>query len=310
MKIITADRRNRTDGAAFQMLQSVSGSATAVLVAWTEGFEFNPDLLGIKEDYVLVCFCEYGWDWDLNVTGTHIWGVNSYLFPRYYNGDWIKFDNWVKENPPKLLLKRELLKIDETEKIRPIEYAVKGFAFEVQAKSEFEERPLSVFQYWGRSNECRLRIHADIWRHATEKGFSVCDNIYYIEKFLQEEKGEKWATFWIPHYYRVDISFLLNINYLSKLSLSWPGAGFKCFRSAEAPINSVMVMHENNFAWAYEWNNSNCILAKRDQEMNWIDGALENPNLYEIYLKGIENASKYQLNNYTQNYLSPLINSL
>lgn len=304
--VTIADGRGQIDSAYHTLVKHIPTDRTIVMVSWAENFVFNEALLSVK-DYVLVCFCEGGWDLDLKES--HIWGVNSEKFPRYYNNDWIKFDNWVKENPPKLLLKRELLKKDVTSKIKPIEYPCVAHHWQPDSEEKFNNRPLSTFQYWGRSNENRLRIHGEIWHHASKKGFSVCDNVYYIDKFLQEEKGEKWVTLWIPHYERVDVNDLLKINGISKLSLSWPGAGFKCFRTAEAPVNSVMVMWENNYAFSYDWNETNCILVQPGKELEGIDKALNNPLLYEIYLAGIKNCNKYRIDNYINNYLLTLINN-
>lgn len=305
--IIIADKKERTDSAYHTLIRNIEG-VNIVVVSWVEDFIFNDALLGVK-DYVLICFCEYGWNY--KITDSHIWGKNKDGSGRYSGGDWDKFDEWVKNNPPLMMFKRELLKKDVSDRVKPIEYPnVVEEDYPTNTKEQFNGRPVSVFQYWGRSNECRLRIHGEIWLHAYKKGFQVCDNIYYVPKYINEEQGEKWITLWIPHYYRIPIQSLLSINEHSKLSLSWPGAGFKCFRTAEAPFNSVMVMYKNDFAWAYDWNETNCILVEEEKEIEGIEAALSNPNLYDIYLKGIENCRKYKTIDYINNYLLPLINQL
>lgn len=305
--IITADKNGTADSVYHTLNGKLGDKYPIVLVSWVENFVFNEALLNLK-DYVLICFCEYGYDFDLNKSGSHIWGVNSEKFKRYYNNDWVKFDNWVKQNPFKILLKRELLKRDVTPTAQPIEYPCIVDEWPIQSEEEFNSRLVNVFEYWGRSNEMRVRIHGQILMHSYEKGFQVCDNIYYIPYYLAEEKGEKWITLWIPHYTRVHISELLKINNVSKLSLSWAGAGFKCFRSAEAAVNSVMVMNRNNFAWTFDWNDTNCILVTQGQEIEGIERALRNPDLYKIYKAGVENNKKYMLPNYT-NHLESLINN-
>ena len=95
--VILADKNGSVDSAFHTLVRHISSSIPIVMVSWVENFAFNDELLNIK-DYILICFCEYGYDWDLEKSGSHIWGQNSENFPRYYNGDWIKFDNWVKEN--------------------------------------------------------------------------------------------------------------------------------------------------------------------------------------------------------------------
>lgn len=299
MSVIVADKNGVTDGSAFSLLQQVSSPIPIVLVAWSENFVFNDELINVG-DCLLACYCEYGHDWDLEKSGSHIWGINSEKFPRYYNGDWIKFDNWVKENNPKLLLKRELLKQDVSDTILPIEYVTNIPIQEPQTKEQFLSRPIKVLNYWGRSNEERLRIHAEIWLNAYKNGGAVCDNIYYLNNFLLHEWNNNWATFNIPHYARVDISEIMKISAMSKIGLSMAGAGLRCFRHGEVSTNSVMATEENSLAWSFDWQDSyNCIKFEKGKEIETINRWLYNQEfLYEIYRTGIETAKKYYLPNY------------
>jgi hypothetical protein len=306
--IIIADRKGNTDAIYHSLISKINVNIPIVLVSWVDDYIFNDVLLNLN-DYILIDYTEMGWDWDLNKSGTHVFGANSDNFTRYCNQEYKKFDDFVKNNPPKLYFKRELLKQDATETLLPIEYTCNNQVPEIQTKEQFNARPINVFQSWGRSNENRLRIHAEILLHSYKKGFQVCDNLYYTNGYLSEEKGEKWVSLWIPHYARIDIQNLLQINNLSKLSLSWSGAGFKCFRTAEAPINSVMVMHKNNFEWTFGWDETNCILVDYFKEIEQIEQALSREDLYYVYVKGVENCKKYQLENYIP-YLENIINSI
>ena len=308
--IYTADKNQQTDSAYHTLVRHIPSKYDIVMVNWAENFVFNESLLEIK-DYVLICFCEYGWSY--MITETHQWGVNTkkegYGDGRYKGVEWDRFDNWVRDNPPKVTLKREMLKQDVSDRIKPIDYPCVINPWPIQSKEEFDSRPVNVFQYWGRSNECRIRIHADIWQHAFKKGFQPCDNVYYIQNYLSQEQGEKWVTLWMPHWARIDISQIMSINNLSKLSLSWPGSGFKCFRTGEAPVNSVLVMYKNDFAWAYDWNEKNCILVEEGGEIEGIEVALKRNDLYDIYLAGMANVDKYRAQSYINNYLLPIINN-
>jgi len=147
--IIIANKTGEIDSAYHTLVKHISCDLPIVMVSWSENFVFDDTLLTIK-DYVLVCFCEYGWDFE--ISHTHVWGNNSRKFLRYYTGDWVKFDNWVSDNPPKLLLKRELLKKDVSDNIRPIEYPRVIDLWPIQTREEFNARPINVFQYWGRSH--------------------------------------------------------------------------------------------------------------------------------------------------------------
>lgn len=306
--IVTADRLGRTDSVFHTYNERLIPNIPIVLVSWVEGFIFNDALLELK-DYALICMCEYGWN--VEITDSHIWGQNTGEGVGSYRGEeWLKFDNWVKENPPKIMLKRELLKKDVTDKIQPIEYPTIINEIPIQTEEEFNSRPINVFQYWGRSSEERLRIHGEIWLHSYKKGFQVCDNLYYINQYLTNESGEKWITLWIPHWARVDANELMKINNMSKLSLSWSGSGFKCFRTGEAPTCSIMVMHKKakDYAWSFDWNETNCILVEQGKEIEGIEEALKRTDLYEVYKNSYENSQNYFIKKYIP-YLTNLINN-
>jgi len=318
--IITADK-NRTDNPALDMLRKVSSKYPILLLARSENLDFNPDVLRlIGKPYIIADYIENGWDWDRKET--LIVGKNCEKFPNVCQNGWGQLEQFIKDNPPLLYFKRELLAKDKTDKLLPIEYVNLQPLFPTQTKEEFNARPISVFHYWGRSSDSRLMAHAEFWRNAARKGYSVCDNIYYFNNFMQDEVNQpnKWVTMNIPHYNRVEMKHILEINGLSKLSLSLPGAGVKCFRNCgESLCNSVMVMPDDNLSWSYPFvNNVNCIQFPIGNnvtgvEKEWpiieaIENALKNTTIYEIYIQGLEAAKYYQISNYIKNYLEPIIN--
>lgn len=308
MAVIVSDKYGRTDGVAYSFLQKINSPLPIVLVSRVENFEFNEELLNIK-DYILVCFTEYCWDWDR--ADTHIWGVNTSEFKgRLTNGEWDKFDEWVNQNPPKLTFKRELLKKDAQDNLLPIEYPCVVDVPPIQSKQEYEARPINAFWYWGRSHEARLTLHSNIWKYAVEQGASVCDNIYYINAFLSEENNNnKWVTLNIPHYARLPIENIMQVNGASKVSFSLAGSGFKCFRHCEASSNSLMAIEKNDFAWTHEWNNSNSIQFRSGNEIQPVDSLLSAGDLYNRYVAGVENCIRYKVDNYTQ-HLEKAISSI
>jgi hypothetical protein len=112
----------------------------------------------------------------------------------------------------------------------------------------------------------------------------------------------------IPHFARLPIEQLLYFNGDAKLSLSLPGAGRKCFRHAEAPINSVMVMQKDDIAWTYPWvHTENCYKFWEDDVIETIEDALKRDDLYDVYLAGLENNDKYRMGRYASEYLEPTI---
>lgn len=317
--IITADANGRTDGTAHRFVQGIKSKLPIVLVSRCNDFVFNPALNGVK-DYILICFTEYNWDWDRRIT--HQWGVNTNEFIELFQGiEWEKFDDFVCKNSPKLIFKRELLKKDKSDLLFPIEYPNWVSKQPTQSKQEFDKRLIDVFFYWGHSHECRIQLHGNIWLNSSVSGYSVCDNLYYFENFMKEEKGRKWVTFNMPHYGRTDIKNLMMINANAKLSVSLPGAGIKCFRSTgESPVNSVMVCQEDPLAWTFDWvDGYNCIKVPNDNSIESIKGVGKSPeipvlekslkrdDLYDIYLNGVETADKYYYPNYIS-HLEQIIN--
>ncbi len=320
MSIITADTK-RTDNPAYDMLRKGGFKYPVLLLARSENLTFNEEILSLAgKPYIIADYIENGWDWDRKET--LIVGKNCDKFADVCQSGWDKLNDFIKENPPLLYFKRELLAKDKTDTVLPIEYVNLQPLFEPQTKDKFDARPISVFHYWGRSSDSRLIAHGEFWKNAARKGYSVCDNIYYFSGFMQDEVNQpnKWVTMNIPHYSRVEIKHILEINGLSKLSLSLPGAGVKCFRNCgESLCNSVMIMPEDNLSWSYPFvHGVNCVQFPIKEDVTsikneWdvceaIETALKRTDLYDIYLKGLETAKYYQIDNYIQNYLEPLIN--
>lgn len=296
-----------TDGSAHQMLLNVGSKLPIVLVSRPNKFVFNEQLLSLSE-YCLVDFCEYGHD--VEIADTHFFGKNT--DERFFSGDeWKRFDEWVANNPPKLYLKRELLQKDVSDTVKPIEYAAWFEPPAIESKEKFDSRPLSVFFSWGYSSEYRRQLHGKIWSDAHKYGYMVCDNLFYLQKFIQHEENEKkWATINIPWYARHNMADILNVQAMAKISVSMPGAGKKCFRHSESPLNSVMAMVHDKMAWSFPWvDGENCLSLVLEKEIPLLEYHLDQTSLYDIYVNGVENCRKYYLPNYL-NHLEKLINGL
>lgn len=317
MPVIIADAHGRTDSAYETLVKHIPCDLPIVMVSWVEGFVFNKELFGIK-DYILACYCEYGWGFDLTKTGSHIWGVNSEKFERYYNGDWIIFDNWVKENPPKVMFKRELLKADVSDKVVPIDYPAVLEPIPIQSEEDFNSRPVSAAYYFGRSHEGRLLLHSDIWKGAVKYGYSVCDNPYQmvgnpsegLGNFLQNESGKKYISMHLPYWFRLPMNFILQLTGTAKIGIAPHGAGIKTFRASEVSCNSVMLLWEGDMEWSYPWvHGVNCLRCKQGEEVETIEKWVQDPRLYSIYCEGVKNWENYRVDNYIQNYILPKINN-
>lgn len=306
--LIVADRKGRTDGPAHRMLEQVNSPIPIVLMARTPGYRFNEELLSLDK-YILFEFSELGWDW--NFTETHIWGKNTDQFPQFESEHYKRFDDWVVGNPPLMTFTRELLKKDVTETNVPIDYPSWFTVNEPVSEKEFNGRPISAFNFWGRSHEARVKLHSRMWSEAVENGFSICDNLSFLDKFLLNEDGKKIVSVHLPHYFRYDIKELLAVCNLSKTCLALPGAGVKTFRHVEASYNSVMIKWKDDLAWSYPWeDNINCLSVYDGEEILTITTAHDYDDLYEIYKAGVANCKKYQLDLYLRDYIQPIIKNV
>lgn len=305
--VITADKNGVTDGPAYQFISRVESKIPIVLVSRVQDYVFNDRLLSLDK-YILVCFTEYGWDWDMQIG--HIWGKNTEGFAWVFKGDeWKRLDDFIAEHPPVLTFKRELLARHESETVLPIEYPNWQPEHPMQTRDQFNSRRLDLFHYWGFSHPCRKRFQGDAYLHSIRGDITIIDNIFYYQNFLQENHRRYWGCMHIPHFARLPINQILDINGNSKLSLSLPGAGIKCFRSTgESPVNSVMVMHWDDLSWSYEWAHGiDCIKAVPGKEIEAVEDALQNDRLYDVYLNGVQMAKRYQIENYINEYISPNI---
>lgn len=295
--IVSPDAKGRIDPVVYDLIKHIDSPIPLVPITRLDDFVFNEELYKL-DNYVLVDFVEYGWQEN---------GGIPYIF--FDGADWPKLERFIRGHPPTVYFKRELLKRDVSSTILPIEYPCHQPIPPIDTKEQFNRRVLEVFNGWGLSHEDRKRVHGEIWLKAGKYGYVVGDNIDNILPFVKEEKTpHRWLTVNIPHYARFSMDLIMEINRLAKISISLGGAGVKCFRHTESPVNSLMYMWENDIAWTYPWiNNENCIKSEQGKEIETIIGALENPNLYEIYCAGVENCRKYELQSYIKNYIEPAI---
>ncbi len=310
---ILPNKNGGEDGTAVRIANAVAAQAGLPVVPITviNNFIFNDKLANVTEAIILD-FCELGWDWDYQKSGTHFFGVNTENFPVFQSEEWQKFDKWVSRLSKKIYFKRELLVGDKPKYVYPIDYPCWYFVPEVEPISEFNKRPIDIFFFWGRSHEGRLQLHSDIWSGAIKFGYSVCDNIHYFERFLNNESGRKLASMNIPHYCREDISTIFAIQQHAKISIAYPGAGFKTFRATgESIFNSIVAMPENNFVHSFPFiDGINCF--KWDADEPALDRLLscaetEQNYLYDIYKNGNRLAKRYQIDNYIKDYIIPIV---
>ena len=316
--VISSDKKGTLDAPTYNLLKEVKSGISIVQMNGFNDYEFNPDLYKLDK-WVLADFSELGAN-SYDRSETLIFGKNAAKFKNTDTDQWRLFDKFVTEMPPVLQFKREVLLGDIGGNIYPIDFPCYLPKYPVQSRDEFNARKINTFFYWGHSHESRRALHGNIFVNSIKKDYGVIDNFYHIEQGLKEYK-RVWVTIQVPHYARLPMEQVMYINGHSKLSVSLPGAGAKCFRMAEVCANSVMVMQEDKMGYAFPWvHGENCIkiplgddfeeirgLKNQWQAIETIEAALERNDLYEIYLKGVENCDRYRTIRYCREYIEPII---
>lgn len=305
MRIISPYKDNFIDPPLMPLLNRIQETDLdfiCVPITRKDGFEFNPELLTIKKPWVLIDFCEYGWDyqWDKNYN----FESSDFGGQLFDSLEWRKFNQFCVSVPPVLVFKRELLKTEVTETRIPIEYPCLYEIPEPVSEEDYNARPITLVNLWGLSHPVRPIIHADIWVKSQRYGYEVLDNLKHINPFFEENPaGSKKVvvTSNIPHYSRYPMQDVIYVYGLSMFGLSLPGAGVKCFRHSEVPMNTVMFKTKDDLAWSYPWDANNSIIFNSPNDLPM--HRLRDANYYTRYLAGVENCRNYQLENYVRNYI-------
>lgn len=323
--IQSPDARGTIDPPVHKILRQIPGivesahEADIVLVPITRlpDFKFNPEIHRMHKPWVLVDFVELGWEWDQRQS--HFWGQNSDDFKCFDSNrkEWGEFDCFVGTCPPDLVLMRELLKKDVSERVQPIDYLCYGFIPPPQRKEQFDARPIQILNYWGRSSEHRMDLHGKFFQRARTAlwgGYEVVTQFDHIRPALQNLKGAKLiASIHTPWYARTLMELIFSYQELAKVSVAMPGDGVKTFRDAEASINAVMAKPADNLARAYPWDDSNSLVLPfagvgDPASKIWEESHLL--ALYDIYVAGIQNACRYTPDHYVKNHILPKLEAI
>lgn len=294
----------------------VEADAWVMPVAYTPNFRFhNPSL---KKPYILLDYLEFGWQWGTeghcreNRLGMMPCDDYSNIrqFGHLDTDEWEKLDRFIRDHPPALTFKRELLQSQVTDTMLPCEWLCEEEIPEPMSKAGFDARPIEVLHAWGWSNPSRAILHAEIFRGMTTHGLTVISQFDHIG--VKSLDGRCWVSVYTPWYARLPMATIYETQIRSKISVSLPGAGWKCFRHAQAPLGAVMALPWDELAWSYPWESGmNCVRLDDIFEPNNYFLRLRDhttrPDLYNIYVEGQRNLANYQSRNYVNNYLLPAI---
>lgn len=268
-------------------------------------FRFNPLLREIDKPWVLIDYLEY--EWSENMGTTHLFGQNT-RDCRWLQPPWWELCDFVRERPPAMYFKRELRFVNETDRVKPIDWPCYLGEAPFEARMQFDARAIEVFFSWGFSHPSRPRLHADIFRAMTTHAIGVIGHPDEFEGYFGSPSARTWAAFFNPWYARMSISKIEWYQMRSKISVSLPGCGKKCFRHAEAPVGTVMALCEDELAWSYDWvDGQNCIRLDPAHIFEDLEEATKRPDLYKIYRGSQETIALYRTKPYVLNYVIPLI---
>ena len=316
--VLSPDGRGQIDGTVtthllkhFPNMGHSMEAADVILVpiSFFIDYTFSNSLRAIKKPWILIDFMEYVTFWDQK--DTHLFGKNHEVALNLQNDEWKTFSDWVADNPPVLYFKRELLEKDVSDTVKPIEFPCYIAPQIVQTREAFNARPIEIFSSWGYSHESRPRIHGDMFRALATHGVSIISHWDQFNGYFQNPCARTWVTIFSPHYVRVPIDNILQRQAQSKISLSLPGGGVKCFRSTESPTNSIMALHDDSIAWSIPWvHGENCIRLTINDEFISLDEATRRDDLYDIYLASLDTVDKYRSIRYVNEYILPEIYKL
>ena len=90
----------------------------------------------------------------------------------------------------------------------------------------------------------------------------------------------------------------------SKITISMPGCGVKCFRHGENCQDAIMAFPIDSLAWSYPWTEQNSIrFIPFGAFAGSIHRSIENSNLYELYCAATENGRNYRPETYLRRWV-------
>ncbi len=317
--IQSPDDKGRIDGSIScnllnhfpEIVTSLAACDLAIVpISFFHDYKFNPKLYDIsqtKKPYVFMDWLEYEWCYFNEKNDTHLFGVNT-ADCRWLNPNWHPLDEWMRNHPPLVYFKRELLAKDVSDTVKPIEWPCYLPDMPMQSEDEFNKRPLEVFYNWGHSNPMRPTLMSEIYA-AMNNGIGVISEASQFEPFIRDHPHARtFMAVHAPWYSRVPISDLLYFQRRAKLSVALPGCGIKCFRHSESPCESIMALPDDKLAWGIPWTQGdNCIRLRPDHLFEDLDAATKRPDLFEIYKNSQASIARLRGPAYVRDYLLPII---
>lgn len=279
-----------------------------VCISWYSNYQFNPLLVGMTKPVVIVDFMEVYGAAPFESCSLVIGGGNFEEWLRlnaehHCAVEWSKLHAWVSQCDLRGYFMRELYEEDVSEKLVPIEWPCVLPAWAIEPRQNFDTRPFEVFYCWGMSNPLRPSLHGQIYELMGDGLVDVIGHWDHIDAKINEPH-RKWISIHSPHTHRVHLNEIARRQAQSKMSVSMPGAGQRCFRDTEAPVHTAPVYVQDGTARSYPWQHGvNCL--KLDMSAHALNEATQRDDLHDIYVAAQETIDRYRTHRYTREYVMP-----
>jgi len=288
------------------MLQA---DAVVVPISYYHQFQVSPALARINKPIICFDFLEYFGQLEGD---THL--LDRMPLPKVYaeRKDFQELSDILHDKRPAVYFKRELFANGAHEAgVHPVEWPC---VVDIPARDDqatFANRPFEAFNCWGLSHPARARFHGDTFFLMADRNIDVYSHWEQLPHSASSHNPRKWISIHSPHTNRRHIQEVLQWQYQSKCSVTLPGAGVKCFRSTESPVNAIPVTLQDKAVWSIPWKHGvNCIRLKtRQQPLELADYLLKiaDHDLFAIYREAQDTVDRYRADRYVAEYIIPTI---
>jgi hypothetical protein len=203
--------------------------------------------------------------------------------------------------------------------IYPTDYVnlhdVKSVQGRADSEDDYQQRQIDLLFIYGVSRVDRPILHAELLRVFASKSGNLAHDKEQLDFLLAAREKNIVALICVKEQLQIELQRIYAYQAKAKISLGLMGYGRKCFRDAEACLNSIIALQESPARHAYPWQHKvNCLKLPGLKNCHYtpyeIDPeaavaelltALDSP-LYPIYQQCVANSENYLVSHYAKNY--------
>jgi len=265
-----------------------------------------------KKPIAFFDYNELGW-W-VNDLYDHIFGINTIqgtqfgenelLVPYEYLSEWMRSMFLAKRVVA--YFKRELHKTTREKypdkNIYPIDWVNHIVWDTIDTEQEYNARPIEILFIFGQSHPQRMSFVSSVISFAQVYEWGICTDPSDIEHI----PGKKVAMFHRGHWNRLSQQEMYNLQSQAKITVSMPGYGVKCFRDAEAPVNSLLAIMKTDIVRMIDWSVAGAVMMVQGKMFSQLENALSNSaELYSRYLSCVKQSENSKPNKIWYDYILP-----